>query len=1112
VPEFIVKISGLSPDDIARVKDLPHQIETLLQQAQSGLDAIQSGGASGNPFGAFLGSLSTLATDVGKTPGIESVLNPIKELMNSLPSADLANVNEIAGSIEQVLEFLGPFKDTVLSGSLEQTFQEALTKGLDVIGSMTLEKEKLSGANEDIKEFFRLFHMMVNWKNSTPRPEDVVDFLSRVLLGLPPDLLAQPLARLEQALTPLSNALPRGPDLTAWRQLPELQLAFWQQINVRFDTPATINWPALLVDLQSARQHLLDSIALRDRLLSVTISSVNRVEFGGLADVAASLSQLPAVKARQFSSVLEGMRADFETLIQKLESWNPTPEDTRSLVREFVDSILDSINQTPLGQLRIVLINFQQRFLRAIEELPFRDLAHEAEKALHQVAKAIDILDPETIRRPVHEFFDGVRGKISDFSADEIRHGVEQLWQNVEATINQVSALIDNLRTTIEGAVSHLQTFVESAKPTIEDISSQVETIKAQLESFDLNEPAASIIDELHDLRDTVAQLDVSKLPSPAVATLKAGAELLRAVDITAAVKDPVNTELAKIDPTEALKNITASLGGVVVDIKALDPGSLAANLDKPVDELLKGLAQLGPQQLRKLIEEAIEPVEDAIREIDFGVLLAPLTEAFGQIKARVDALLNPDVIFKPLEELYKPVIDVIDALNPKHLLDFLEPHSGAIGAKVGEAAGPPSTFTAASDTLKEAFAGGLNVSDELFGFRPGDLLIPIIDLHHKLSENIESLADSVLSPAASLLHSSLYLSLQNLSPSTIQSQIQTSLAGINAEFDTIRISSRLADAVLAYHAAAGKINGAAQLELSTTDRTAATASLTILSELNPLRLVPDAEQSAGVQAATVHIEANVEMGELRNGFAVAGPSIEALLPPFLKTAELGAADLRQALRDLNPAPIREEINALFDTMGRKLAGLQNVLMAALDELMKAIEEFILPITPANILRLGQQLHAAAKEQILLLSPAAFKDEVKEIFDVVKQQLAVFDPVILINEFNDLREQIIQSLRALLAGLVPDSKAFDDLQVHLAKLKPSELLKGLSVTLKPVTDLVSQLDPNALLAPLLDAIAHIREQIPDVLAKIEAAFDDVLAAFPEGGAGSVSVSAQVQVG
>ena len=132
-------------------------------------------------------------------------------------------------------------------------------------------------------------------------------------------------------------------------------------------------------------------------------------------------------------------------------------------------------------------------------------------------------------------------------------------------------------------------------------------------------------------------------------------------------------------------------------------------------------------------------------------------------------------------------------------------------------------------------------------------------------------------------------------------------------------------------------------------------------------------------------------------------PRLDGVVPAFLKAGQLTASGLRQALASLDPVPVRIEINELFDQLGHKLATLEPVLTAVLEEVGQVIEDFLLPLNPSALITLAMRLHAAARGQIAALGPATFKDEVKLIFDAIKEQFTILDPSFLVAEVNGLR-------------------------------------------------------------------------------------------------------------
>jgi hypothetical protein len=338
------------------------------------------------------------------------------------------------------------------------------------------------------------------------------------------------------------------------------------------------------------------------------------------------------------------------------------------------------------------------------------------------------------------------------------------------------------------------------------------------------------------------------------------------------------------------------------------------------------------------------------------------------------------------------------------------------------------------------------------------------------------------------------------LNPARVSVEVSGTLGSIQAEFNPGELSVRLGDAVSAYHSAVDKLARAAQ-QASSTDTAGAVRVTALLDGMNPLRLLPDSIQFQGVVAASLRAELSLDLEGLRGAFPLLN-KIQVLLPEFLRAPELTAATIRQALRDLDPAPLRVEINTLFDRLGRRIVALQNHIFSAVEQLGQAIEEFLIPISPGTLVQLADRLHAGLQQQVLAFQPSRFKDEVKLIFDVVKGQLNVFDPTIIITELNGLRDALIQKLRDLAAQLILDGAPFHEMQARLAQLKPSRLLAPLVETLKPVSDLMAQLDPGALFVPLIEAVARIREQASEVIIDVEVALDEVLAAFPEGGSDS----------
>lgn len=1109
MPISISATINANAGQLQNLEDVPRRIETLVETARTSLEAVRSGSDDSNPLAALLTALGGVGELSRQMPSFDAVLQPISNVTGRLPDRALADIAATRGAVDAALSFFGEGKDLILSGQLDQALEKGVGRVLDAATSRMRPGDEVNSMFGELAEFFRLFSSLLEWRSHPPSAEQLADFLARVLIGAPRDLLQRPVQLVDAAFRPLEQFLPSGPDATLWRTAHTGRTEFWTAMDARFAANGAIDWPRIEADLRAEARLMLEVRAARDRLLSQTISTLGAIRLdSALAAVGPAAAAVPRIPDFRLSSLLEGLRAQIESIAIDLESWAPTPQEARALVRRLADGLREFLEKSPLGQLRSLLLDFQHRLLVAIESLPFAGFAREAERFLRDIAATIDSIDAEALTRPIQQFFTDVENRIQTGGADAVRNAVTGLWDSVDGAFTQINNELTTVRQTLEGLVAKLTGLVEQLKPAIEKIAESIGRIKQLLDEFDILEAADLVVEELHNVRDQVAAIDFSKLPSAAVSALHEGAQFLRGLDVAGSVNPPLKEELDKLDPAPLLHQVSAAIGGALNQLKQFDPQSIVVLLDRPVDELLTVLRDFGPDRLRALIEEALRPVEDAVKGLDATQLLAPVTRLFAELTARIDSVLNPDVIFAPLEEVFRPIENLIDAIEPGRLISLVAPHSDAIGEAVGSAAGPPSVMTSAGSILNQSIGLAPEANEPLFGFRPGDLLIPLIDIYRKFREVFDPLDANVVEPAMRLLRDSFHLSLQALQPQTISLRAEAALTAIAAGFEPSAVSERLAVAVEAYHAAAVRLGAAASAELTAADAAVVARIRLLIADVNPLLLIPAPTQVAGIFTASASVRATVDLTPIRE--AIPGLNeMQRFLPAFFSVAEAGANGLRQFLDDLDPSRLRTQINDTFDRIGRRIVALQEPLMAGIDELMGAIEEFLLPISPGHIVELARRLHAALKEQILALSPARLKDDVQAIFDAVKAKLTVFDPQFIADQLNGLRDALLQTLREMVDGLLPDMSGFVTLQERVAALKPSQLLKPAVEALKPVSDVIAQLDVNTVFEPLIDALNRVREDLPEVVSRIEGALDDVLDAIPEGGASGASASVSV---
>ena len=77
---------NVSAGDLAKLKDLPAQVQTIVTQTKQLLDGVRSGGNPENALSGLLGNLSSLAGQASQAPALGALLHPIEDLLAKLPA------------------------------------------------------------------------------------------------------------------------------------------------------------------------------------------------------------------------------------------------------------------------------------------------------------------------------------------------------------------------------------------------------------------------------------------------------------------------------------------------------------------------------------------------------------------------------------------------------------------------------------------------------------------------------------------------------------------------------------------------------------------------------------------------------------------------------------------------------------------------------------------------------------------------------------------------------------------------------------------------------------------------------------------------------------------
>ena len=135
MPVSISATINLDPAQIQSLTDVPTRIQELVNTARASLEAVRGGQNTGNPLGSLFSALGELGEVSQQLPSFDSALGPLQQITGRLPDRALADLTAVRGAVDEVLGLFGATKDLVLSGKLDQAFEEGASRVLEVAAS-----------------------------------------------------------------------------------------------------------------------------------------------------------------------------------------------------------------------------------------------------------------------------------------------------------------------------------------------------------------------------------------------------------------------------------------------------------------------------------------------------------------------------------------------------------------------------------------------------------------------------------------------------------------------------------------------------------------------------------------------------------------------------------------------------------------------------------------------------------------------------------------------------------------------------------------------------------------------------------------------------------------
>jgi hypothetical protein len=536
-------------------------------------------------------------------------------------------------------------------------------------------------------------------------------------------------------------------------------------------------------------------------------------------------------------------------------------------------------------------------------------------------------------------------------------------------------------------------------------------------------------------------------------------------------------------------------------------------------EELLATLDEHHPGKYVDQLDAQLAPLAARIREISPALTLEPVQQAIDQLKSALGTFDLAQEL-QPVQAVFDNVIATLDQYSPAALLEPLAERVTAARQAIEQAI-RINEWRPTLDGLAEMALGRLDVLD------PAALESILRTLLEELREEIENLPDISffnwigMAVAGLMRGSPLRIDPASIAAVTrwmggtsgsaelaaraarISAAISTAKVEVDA-FNPVSLSAEvtLGDAVksaalaLAPSLAAGSDRrirleaGAERLDVGEVLGRMTANRSRYLTLLTSAAALGDALGRTGVS------EADVACGQLRAAFAPLSPLFAKLR---LLGSYLGITGTENGFSSV--------IRALFEVATpARLTGLVMPLISALrDRLTTLVDQILTPVR-AGI----DDLQAL----IVLIDLQPIVDDVDGIFQEVRSQLLAYSPAVLLADQLAAFESLKQDLIAFdpLGPVLDVLEGLRDTAARIVdKLSARALLESPLAIYDTIVNAVRQLDVETLLAPVLDALDNIAQQVDLGLDATVEAFKRLQEALPPPGGGSTA-SAAVSVG
>lgn len=712
----------------------------------------------------------------------------------------------------------------------------------------------------------------------------------------------------------------------------------------------------------------------------------------------------------------------------------------------------------------------------------------------------------------VRAAFSDVENAISGLDLDDLAADVRAAITSVgDALSNAITTAFAPLRDAIGSALTSISDAVDSLD--FQSISDALADAVSQVTAI-LQDPAVvnainEIRSALQDVADILSQLSFAPVTDEVIGLISEMEQGLRALenaDLNDALKGLLDTAMQVLPPD--LRPVTEPLiddFGVHIDqgpvvfletirskpqevldrIRAFDPGAIVEEgLGQSFEDAKTKLEGFRPSTLLTPLDQELQKQKTRLKtQAAPSRALAPVAAVFGELMAQIDRI-SPDAIIKPLEDAIEGAIE--DAIEASPIDEIFAQVNGVF-ATIQGILDTVTSISATTQRLTDALTALQNPDSQMDTWR--DTVLAKID-------TVPNAAD--LNTALGEIRAALDAARH----ADLLAQYDAATADLGTDLTGIAAGATLASMTMLHQ----RLRPLVQALPAGADRTTIETVIARFDPLNP-------NHTGGLRAAA----------DLANRLAATRASLAALSTDFdsvlfgpqgglslLRDAAGSAVGLRSIVaQDVDTAlvPVRYLLAAL-GAAAVPVGGVAQSLITLESRLTSALANIL--TGPASLQSISTAIQNVV-DTLRNLDLGFLRESLTGVFAEVRGQIEALDPGPLIltldREFGDVIDTL--SLTTLLPQA--DIQTLDDTTAALAeKFGALDPARVISDAIGPafeadVLPLVEALDVTPLFDAIIEALRGLDEELKSELARVNTAYQSLLAARPGGDGASASV-------